>query len=179
MQKDNLCGGCVACCTVYHIEGLVHREPIISLAGNQCPLAVVGKGCQAYGSHPKDCKDYTCDWLTEASGDLTLRPDNLGVVIDTIQLRGSSLTRTAFCVVVWEYHKGAIESEVVKALVAEYVARPNPHLVLLRRKNQIGKLYDELVHNTAVTAEEISHVKRRMIVLSDTSVNPAVKELLE
>ena len=44
-----------------------------------CPHHIPGKGCAIYGSHPAECKDYACAWLTGSLPE-EMRPDKIGIL---------------------------------------------------------------------------------------------------
>jgi hypothetical protein len=39
-------------------------------------------GCGIYSSRPQECRDYSCLWLSSDLGEVTDRPDEIGIVFD-------------------------------------------------------------------------------------------------
>lgn len=67
------CGDCDLCCEANAIEA------VDSPPGERCQHMSVAHGCNIYGQHPKECKDFACLWLSGVI-DEAARPDRCGVV---------------------------------------------------------------------------------------------------
>lgn len=74
------CGGCTLCCIVMGVE------PLSKQPGEVCPHLDRRRRCTIYGSRPHDCQVFTCSWLAEDIPKRHLRPDQCGVVFETIAI---------------------------------------------------------------------------------------------
>jgi len=81
MSQANACGTCRMCCNLLAVADL--GKPANRMCEHAC-----SSGCNIYASRPASCADYACIWLqTQATRKplpLELRPDNCGVVLDTL-----------------------------------------------------------------------------------------------
>lgn len=73
--RPKTCGSCSLCCKVFRIEAL--KKP----SGEWCPNCAIGRGCKIYGSHPKECQDFVCQWLKFEQMPDSFRPDRTKVVL--------------------------------------------------------------------------------------------------
>ncbi len=96
------CGECEECCSVIAVNEL--RKPYHTRCEHQ-----TGMGCAIYGSHPSECRDYACAWLTGALPE-EMRPDKIGILID-----GEGGDEWA---VIQECRPGALESQVGRELIS-------------------------------------------------------------
>lgn len=69
------CGPCTLCCKVFKIDALA--KP----AGVQCAHCAGGGGCDIYGAHPQECRDFVCQWLKFEQMPESYRPDRTKVVL--------------------------------------------------------------------------------------------------
>jgi len=73
------CGGCTACCYVYHIDDPELKKP----SNTHCKHCTIGVGCEIYNHRPKACAGFACLWLKSQDRNdrmpLELRPDRCGV----------------------------------------------------------------------------------------------------
>lgn len=69
------CGSCTFCCKVMEIEEL--GKPV----GEWCTHCKPGKGCSIYGSRPKECAEFMCQWLADANLPDEFRPDRVRVML--------------------------------------------------------------------------------------------------
>lgn len=74
--RPHACGPCQACCEVQRIYVL--DKPAFARCPHQCDT-----GCDVYGSHPTECREYRCAWsLGALTGGEEMRPDVLGMFVD-------------------------------------------------------------------------------------------------
>jgi hypothetical protein len=66
------CGDCTVCCTLSVVKELNKK------AWEQCSHCV-NNGCEIYGKHPQECKDFECAYL-QGGNNIELRPDKCGVM---------------------------------------------------------------------------------------------------
>jgi hypothetical protein len=72
---DRTCGTCMMCCKVYAIREF--NKP----AGRWCVHAERGRGCTIYGSHPKTCKGFYCDWRADPTLGPEWKPDKAHFIL--------------------------------------------------------------------------------------------------
>lgn len=109
LQNDvgRSCGECTACCKFFAV-------PEVGKHGAEwCPRCVLGKGCTIYQDRPFACREFTCIWLN-GKGDESFRPDRLGVMIDTTDVKLGD--RLVSALHFWEARKGALEQSVVSEM---------------------------------------------------------------
>src|SRR5262245_12567524 len=79
---DRRCGDCTACCTVLVVEELA--KPMRWSCDHQA-----WGGCRIYEVRPETCRQFNCLWLRGAlPADQALRPDRLGVILDSFHRLG-------------------------------------------------------------------------------------------
>lgn len=66
------CGECTVCCTLSVVTEINKK------AWELCTHCI-NNGCEIYGKHPKECKDFRCAYL-QGSNNINLRPDKCGVM---------------------------------------------------------------------------------------------------
>jgi hypothetical protein len=72
----NPCGDCQLCCELLSID--TFNKPTYQKCPKQCT-----SGCSIHGSHPYECRVYSCFWKMHwIDDDVKFRPDNLGVIFD-------------------------------------------------------------------------------------------------
>lgn len=79
------CEGCGMCCYLPKIDSL--EKP----AGRWCKHCSTRRSCDIHGSHPDECRDFHCGWLTvEALGD-EWKPSKSKIIM-TAELGGQRMT---------------------------------------------------------------------------------------
>lgn len=122
--KVQKCGDCQECCVSMAIEQLNPPKPMWHVCRHQGR-----KGCNIYGKHPPECKEYQCAWLSGLfKGEIAFRPDKLGLIIDLRELPDGSIQYAQ----VWEMRVKASKTLQATAVLA-YLTSRMP--VLLRRLN--------------------------------------------
>lgn len=137
-HQENICGGCTACCKVYHIDS----SGVFSLAGNQCPHA--DGGCRIYKDRPTVCRQYKCVWLINPERTAKERPDRVGYVLDhrTFSIPKSSLVINF--VRMWEYRRGALDEDKAQHVIKEYINQADLYVVLTKRIHHHNQIEDIL-----------------------------------
>ncbi|HZV02343.1 MAG TPA: hypothetical protein VFF73_36890 [Planctomycetota bacterium] len=74
-MTDRTCGACAACCYIPAVPSLGKGEYELCRHSS-------ASGCGVYASRPRECRDYSCLWLSSELGELTDRPDRVGLVFD-------------------------------------------------------------------------------------------------
>ena len=74
-MTERTCGACTACCFFPAVPSL--GKPEFELCRHASE-----RGCAIYADRPGECRDYECLWLSSELGELTDRPDRLGIVFD-------------------------------------------------------------------------------------------------
>ena len=69
------CGSCSLCCKLVGIEAL-NKPP-----GKWCPHCKPGTGCTIYGSHPDECRDFSCLYLETAELPEIWKPTKSRIVL--------------------------------------------------------------------------------------------------
>lgn len=123
----NKCGSCTACCTALPVNKLGKgafvpclflRKPLEFF---MTPVA----GCSIYERRPRECRAWQCAWLKDGL-DPELRPDRLGIVIDTlidvIDVNGQRLPAAQFWVM--PGREAMIDDERVRRLVMATIFAP-------------------------------------------------------
>lgn len=119
---DNICGECTACCTVLGVQALKKKSQ--TRCQHECE-----KGCAIYNERPTECQTYRCIYHMHPT-DINLRPDKLGVVMDTTQ------TPLGTALVVREYRIGASEEPHVKACILNIANALDAYVYLMRQDNR-------------------------------------------
>jgi hypothetical protein len=120
MALQRKCGGCTACCKTHAIAEI--NKP----TKEWCPHCLIGKGCAIYGSHPRTCQGYHCEWL-DGYGREEERPDKSKVVLE-VQPNvyfGQALA-------IFEVEEWGLNSEFVRRVTREFLQKGTPvaHLPL-------------------------------------------------
>lgn len=71
------CGSCTLCCKVFTVDWLTPPK----VAGKWCQHCRPGSGCMIWQTVPQRCRDFECDWKTDAQLDDSWRPDRTGFVM--------------------------------------------------------------------------------------------------
>ena len=74
-QGERRCGGCSLCCKLLPIKGL-------KKAGAKCNEQRFKGGCKIYSDRPRDCRLWSCRWLTDPDTKDLRRPDRVHYTID-------------------------------------------------------------------------------------------------
>ena len=89
MSLDATCGTCTLCCKLLGVAELAKPEDA------WCRHCDRGRGCRAYETRPKGCRDFACAWLVAREEgvqvDDALRPDRCGVVFHQPEGRPDTL----------------------------------------------------------------------------------------
>jgi hypothetical protein len=80
-----------------------------------------GGGCEIYGVHPKSCKKFQCNWLSEGYGSEFARPDKLGLVIMGKRIK-FSLT-DPMTLLVFEVRQNAFQEPAAQIAVHTLLSR--------------------------------------------------------
>jgi hypothetical protein len=65
-------------------------EELAKPAGAWCPHCAPGKGCGIYNAHPQSCRQFACQWLSNAAVPDALKPDRSKIVL-TLEANGRRL----------------------------------------------------------------------------------------
>lgn len=103
------CGDCPVCCILPEIAALAKPPREV------CVHLIEGR-CGRYDTRPEACRAFHCLWLRGAlrSGDIALRPANLGVLLDAYISSPSQELR----IVATEVWAEALEQDEARAIVA-------------------------------------------------------------
>jgi hypothetical protein len=70
------CGECTGCCFLPAVPAL--GKPVCTL----CVNARGAAGCAIYAERPRECREYSCLWLSSDLGEAGDRPDHVGLMFD-------------------------------------------------------------------------------------------------
>jgi len=117
--KPKACGECQECCFGMRIEAF--NKPSYTKCQHQCE-----SGCSIYRAKPDECNHYACAYvLGVLIGDVDLRPDNLGVIIDfrpSVDPEGNELGDGEILVCFRETRAYAGTSDKVWSLIERFAA---------------------------------------------------------
>lgn len=74
-MTERSCGACAACCYLPAVPSLGKPPNVLCRHSSR-------EGCGTYAARPQECVDYSCLWLSSELGELTDRPDRIGIVFD-------------------------------------------------------------------------------------------------
>lgn len=72
------CGSCTLCCELLPIPEI--KKPASVLCSN----CTINKGCNIYNNRPKSCKNFDCLYLQSDDMDISLRPNECGVMFEKV-----------------------------------------------------------------------------------------------
>jgi hypothetical protein len=112
------CGACTACCSTLAIVEL--NKPARRACDHLCRA-----GCGIYDTRPASCREFHCLWLRGAiEGDVSLRPDALGVMFDYFQIASTGETH----LIAYELWPGAFDATEARSLLDGLVLRSDVQL---------------------------------------------------
>lgn len=109
-QKDvgRECGPCNACCKPFPVP------EVGKLDSRTLCVHASENGCCIYARRPEACQLYACAWLN-GLGDMTYRPDRLGVMIDIMDM---NVAGKEFGVLhLWETRMRAFGQKKIQAFI--------------------------------------------------------------
>jgi hypothetical protein len=141
--ENNKCGECTVCCTLSVVKELNKK------AGETCKHCISKVGCGIYEERPKDCKDFECAYLESGTNNISLRPDNCGVMFSKRNERifsgtlvpGVPVTDTAMKQIV------AFNNQGYSVVLLELGEKPHIKLAQGHDKETIHKEYLNLLKN--------------------------------
>lgn len=98
-MTQRTCGTCTACCKALPVA------EIGKAAGRWCQHCNKGRGCRVYGTHPKGCQEFQCQWLLGSFTD-TERPDTMRIVVDAVEYE-----RIGTAILIYEMVRGELERD--------------------------------------------------------------------
>ena len=148
MTEANACGSCRMCCNLLAVAELA--KPVGKMCQHACP-----SGCDIYALRPADCAKYVCIWrdLNDKAPDgLRLderfRPDNLGIVFDTlVQQDGCVMAR------LHPHRREALETPAAKLFIALLLRTCDFIIVAYGNKREILTKDPKLLRDEFVTNE--------------------------
>ena len=75
----NLCEGCAACCTAFDVKWL-GKPPYT-------PCIHCDNGCNIQDEKPAECSDFDCAYVQMKTRNISLRPDNCGIIFEKLSAR--------------------------------------------------------------------------------------------
>ena len=72
------CGSCNYCCEVLPIPEIQKPQSVL------CKNCTETKGCDIYNSRPQSCKNFDCLYLQSDDMDVSLRPNECGVMFEKV-----------------------------------------------------------------------------------------------
>ena len=118
------CGECNACCIAPEVESLGKPD------WERCKH-LVGGGCDIYGNHPDDCKQYLCGWR-QGLGEDEHRPDKIGVMFSAL-----SSDIVGDHIIIHEIEDGAINKVWVREQIRNLGSKLPVFKVLPNRSRQL------------------------------------------
>lgn len=126
--KGRTCGPCTACCYAFQLKSIEKPED------EWCPDCAIGVGCKRYNSRPRECRVFTCDWVT-GEGEDGDRPDKGNCIVAQVHVPQLGNTLVAYEMVLGAYDRSSFAQEKVRSAMLKFVP------VWLRRMHQQDKLF--------------------------------------
>lgn len=136
----NECGSCNYCCEVLPIPEIEKPHSVL------CKNCTKTKGCNIYNKRPTSCKNFDCVYLQSDDMDVSLRPNECGVMFEKVTTKIYFGTELPTDVGSWKktnvfnYIK-SLNNQGISVVIASFTNTPNEYFLAEgHRKDLVEKI---------------------------------------